>query len=174
MKWLPRLIITILLSSGIAVALSLLPQLENGWDSPVFNSVKAQPVSETNIVDVMSKMQLHLRIRKVEVSHAIISIDLFASPSSDRQQIVQDLYEIPNALFGRSTNINQVLVRVLDGSQHTGGSASLMLAADARREKWLSESGLSIRSAEEKEQYLQSHFRVTYTPYWREKFDVKS
>jgi hypothetical protein len=175
MKWFHRLLITTLLSAGIAVALSLLPQLENGWDSPVMNSVRAQPVSEANIVDVMSKMPLHLRIRRVEVSHAIVSVDLFASPSSDRNEIIQDLFELPDTLFGHSTNINQVLVRVLDSSKNTGDSGSLLLAADARREKWLSsESGLNIHSAEEKEQYLQSHFRMTYTSNWRERPDLKN
>ncbi|MDF2962498.1 MAG: hypothetical protein K0S39_4233 [Paenibacillus sp.] len=176
MKLLPRLLITTLLSVGVAVTLSFLPQLENGWNSPVFRSVKAQPVSEANIVDVMSKMQLHLRIRKVEVTHAIVSVDLLASPASEKSEIVQDLYEIPRTMFSRSTNINQVLVRVLDSSKSsTGGGTALLMATDARREKWLpGETVISTQSIEEMEQYLQSHFRMTYTPRWQERFDVKS
>ncbi|MFD0680926.1 MULTISPECIES: hypothetical protein [unclassified Paenibacillus] len=176
MKWLPRLLITTLLSVGVVVALSLLPQLENGSNSAMFRSVKAQPVSEVNIVDVMSKMQLHLRIRKVEVTHAIVSVDLISSPSSEKSEIVQDMYEIPRTLFSRSTNINQVLVRVLDSSKSsTGSGAALLLATDARREKWLpNENVIPSRSIEEMEQYLQSHFRVTYTTRWRERFEIKS
>jgi hypothetical protein len=175
MKWLVRLLVTSMLSTGIVLSLSVLPQLENGWDSPVLHMVRAEPISEVNIVDVMSNLQLHLRIRKVEVSHAIVSVDLYASPSSSRLEIVKDLYTIPQAMFVHSSNINQVLVRVLDGTKQAGGSTSLLLAADARREKIAAnESRLSPKSAEEIEQYLQTHFRMTYTLNWQEKFDTKS
>ncbi|TDF99341.1 hypothetical protein [Paenibacillus piri] len=176
MKWLSRLLVTLLLSTGVALALSLLPKMENGWNSPVFRSVKAQPVSENNIVDVMSKMPLHLRIRKVEVNHAIVSVDLLASPASEKDDIVQDMYEIPRTFFSRSTNINQVLIRVMDSpTAGNGATATLLLATDARREKWLpSETVFMPLSIEEMEQYLQSHFRMTYTTKWKNRFDIKS
>ncbi|MFE5317169.1 hypothetical protein ACFQ88_00540 [Paenibacillus sp. NPDC056579] len=172
MKWISRLLLTVVLSIALAAGLSLLPQLEN---MAVFRSAKAQPVSESNIVDVLSKTQLHLRIRKVELNHAIVSIDLFASPSSDKKQIVEDLYELPLYMFRTSTNINQILIRVLDGSKDGGKSTSLLLAADARREKWLpSDTFARTESVEEMEQYLQSHFQMTYTQKWRDRFETKS
>ncbi len=49
---------------------------------------------------------------------------------------MQDLYEIPRTMFSASNNVNQVLVRVLDGSI-TQGSPQLLVATDARRDKWL-------------------------------------
>lgn len=175
MKWVARLLLTTLLSVVLIVALSLLPQLERMGSSSVFRSVQAQPVTETNIVDVMSKTQLHLRIRKVEVSHAIISVDLLASPSSGKKEIVQDLYELPRSLFERSTNVNQVLVRVMDSSKESGRAASLLIATDARREKWLpSDNQPSTQSEDEMEAYLQSHFRMTYTSKWQERYKIKS
>ncbi|GAA4843902.1 hypothetical protein GCM10023310_22310 [Paenibacillus vulneris] len=175
MKWFTRLLITIVLSMGLAAGLSVLPQLESKWSLPMFHTVKAQPVSESNVVDVLSKAQLHLRIRKVEMTHAIISIDLFASPATDKKEIVQDLYELPRHLFRSSTNLNQVLIRVLDGSAEGKQSTSLLIAEEARREKWLpSELPISTQSTEEMEQYLQSHFRVTYTAKWQDRFQVKS
>jgi len=175
LKWIARLLLTTLFSMGLLIALSMLPQLERLGSTSVFRSAKAQQVSETNIVDVMSKTQLHLRIRKVEVTHAIVSVDLLASPATDKKEIVQDLYELPRSLFHNSTNINQVLVRVMDGSKDGGRPASLLVAADARREKWLpNESLQETESEEELETYLQSHFRMTYTPKWQERYDVKS
>jgi hypothetical protein len=175
MKWFTRLLITTLVSAGLLVGLSFLPQLERLGSSTVFRSVKAQPISDTNIVDVMSKTQLHLRIRRVEVSHAIVSVDLLASPSTGKKEIVQDLYELPRSLFHNSTNINQVLVRVMDSSKESGRTTSLLVATDARREKWMpNETGLSQQSAEELEEYLQTHFRMTYTPKWQDRFEIKS
>jgi hypothetical protein len=175
MRWLVRLLITSMLSTVITLSLSFLPQLEDGWNSPVFNSARAEPISEMNIVDVISKLQLHLRIRKIEVSRAIVSIDLFTSPSSDRLEIVKDVYEISQVMFNRSSNINQVLIRVLDGSKQAGGSASLLLASDARRERMLKPaSKSSLESLQEIETYLQSNFHVTYTRNWQEKFELRS
>jgi len=174
MKWVSRLLITVVLSIALAAGLSVLPQLEDQWSLPMFRYVKAQPISENNIVDVMSKTQLHLRIRKVELNHAIISVDLFASPSSGQQEIVKDLYDLPFYVFRSSTNINQILIRVMDGSRD-GRGTSLLIAADARREKWLpGDTAIRTESAEEMEQYLQSHSRVTYTQKWRDRFEVKS
>lgn len=175
MKWLIRLLATSILTVCVVLSISLLPQLENDWDSPVFNLVRAEPLTELNVVDVMSKLQLHLRIRKVEVSHAIVSVDLLASPSSDRLEVLKDVSGIPQLLFSHSSNINQVLVRVLDGSKQVGGSTSLLIAADARREKMVrTDYRLETKTGEEMEQYLQSHYRMTFTPNWREKFEAKS
>ncbi|UQZ81928.1 hypothetical protein SK3146_01084 [Paenibacillus konkukensis] len=173
MKWFSRLLITIVLSVGLVLGLSILPELESKWNIPAFHTVKAQPVSDNNIVDVMSKVQLHLRISHVELTHAIVSVDLFASPSSEKAEIIQDMYELSRYFFSGTTNINQVLIRVLDGSKE--GGTSLLLATDARREKWLpGEITPRTQSAEEMEQYLQSHFRVTYTAKWQQRFDAKS
>ncbi|NHN28729.1 hypothetical protein [Paenibacillus agricola] len=174
MRWLVRLLITSMLSTVIALSLSVLPQLEDGWNSPVFNLARAEPISEMNIVDVLSKTQLHLRIRKVEVSRAIVSIDLFTTPSTDRLEIAKDVYAISQVMVNRSSNINQVLIRVLDGSKQAGGSASLLMASDARREQMVPklESSFSVDDQQELETYLQKHFRVTYTRNWQEKFEL--
>jgi hypothetical protein len=78
-------------------------------------------------------------------------------------------------MFNRSSNINQVLIRVLDGSKQAGGSASLLLASDARRERMLKPaSKSSLESLQEIETYLQSNFHVTYTRNWQEKFELRS
>lgn len=175
MKWIARLLLTTVFSVCLVAALSMLPQLERIGNTSVMRSVKAQPVSEVNIVDVMSKVQLHLRVRKVEVSHAIVSVDLLASPSTGKREIIQDLYELPRSLFHQSTNINQVLVRVMDGSKDSGKATSLLIATDARREKWLpNEPQQYTLSEDEMEDYLQSHFRMTYTSRWQERYNVKS
>ncbi len=87
---------------------------------------------------------------------------------------MQDLYEIPRTMFSASNNVNQVLVRVLDGSI-TQGSPQLLVATDARRDKWLAgEPRIVPRGAEEIQSYLDSHYRMTYTPKWQERVFQKS
>ncbi|UUZ79457.1 hypothetical protein LJK88_30455 [Paenibacillus sp. P26] len=56
----------------------------------------------------------------MEVSHSIVSIDLSASKAAENTDIMKDLFEIPKGMFASSTNINQVLVRVLDASNEQG------------------------------------------------------
>ncbi len=173
MKWVPRLLIVTALSIAVASALSYLSQLDESLS--VFRSVKAHPVSENNIVDVVSKMQLHLRVRRVEVNHAVVSIDLLAVKTSAKSEMLRDLYEVPTMMFASSTNINQVLVRVLDASGDREGNPQPLVAVDARREKWLpKEAGLRSGTAEELQQYLDNRFRMTYTFKWQERFAPKS
>ncbi|MBU7315888.1 hypothetical protein [Paenibacillus oleatilyticus] len=173
MKWAPRLFIITALSIAVASALSYLSQLDESLS--VFRTVKAHPVSENNIVDVVSRMQLHLRIRRVEVNHAVVSIDLLAVKTSDKSDMLSDMYEVPTVMFASSTNINQVLVRVLDASGDREGNPQPLAAVDARRERWLpNEAGLRTRNAEELQQYLDTRFRMTYTSKWQERFTPKS
>ncbi|TVY11609.1 hypothetical protein [Paenibacillus cremeus] len=173
MKWFSRVLIMTVISGAVAVSLSYLSVLDE--TAGVFRTVKAQPVSEGNIVDVVSKMQLHLRIRRVEINHAIVSIDLLAVKTTEPTDMVKDLYEIPRYLFGASTNIHQVLIRVLDSSADQGASPQLLIASDARREKWLpSDSRIHPQSLDELQQYLDAHYRMTYTPKWQERTKEKS
>lgn len=173
MKWIPRLLLMTVISIAVAVGLSYLSTLDRTVN--VFRTVQAQPVTETNIVDVVSKMQLHQRIRRVEISHAIVSIDLLSVKTTEKSELFEDLYEIPSVMFSSSTNINQVLIRVLDGSQNQSGSPGLLVATDARRDKWLSnEPKLRPQSAGEFQQYLDAHYRMTYTPQWENRFKEKS
>lgn len=172
MRWIPRLVIMTLVSAAVAVGLSYVLKLDES--ASVFREAKPVNVSESNIVDVVSRMPLHLRIRRVEVSHSIVSIDLLAVKSTPSSDLMQDLYEIPKTMFSASTNVNQVLVRVLDGSR-TESSPQLLVASDARRDKWLAgEPKIVPKGTEEIQSYLDSHYRMTYTPKWQERILQKS
>ena len=173
MNWLSRILVLTTISIGVMAGLSYLSELDKS--ASVFRTVSAQPVSEKNIVDVVSKMQLHLRIRRVEISHSIVSIDLLAVKSTESSDMLKDIYEIPRHLFGSSTNIHQVFIRVLDASADGSGSPQLLVASDARREKWLpGDLRFAHQSTEELAQYLDSHYRMTYTAKWHDRLKEKS
>lgn len=173
MKWVPRLIILTTISVAVVIGLSALSWLDE--KTGIFRTVKAQPVSEQNIVDVISKMQLHLRIRRVDLNYSIVSIDLLAAKTTETNDIVKDLYEIPKVFFDVSSNINQVQLRILDGGSNQEGTPQLLIATDARREKWLpGESGLHLQSTVELQQFLDTHYRMTYTPKWQDRLKEKS
>ncbi|WP_281886916.1 hypothetical protein [Paenibacillus sp. YYML68] len=173
MRWITRLLIMTCISAVVAVGLSYVLQLDES--ASVFRTNKPTTVNESNIVDVVSKMPLHLRIRRVEVSHSIVSVDLLAVQATPTSDLLNDLYQIPNSVFSVSTNINQVHVRVLDGSSTQSSGTQLLVAADARRDKWLpSEPKLQPKGMEELQMFLDSHYRMTYTPKWEEHSRQKS
>ncbi|WP_159883310.1 hypothetical protein [Paenibacillus puerhi] len=168
MNWIPRLVVMTLLSAGLAISLSYLLKLDE--DAAAFRMNKPVQVTEANIVDVVSRMPLHLRIRSVEVSRTYVAIDLIAVTTTDAGDTIRDVYEIPRSLFAASTNINQVFVRVLDASRGQESGAQLLVAADARRDKAAEgEEGLRPVGVEEIQAYLDSHYRMTYTPVWKER-----
>jgi hypothetical protein len=169
-----RIVITIVLSLCIAFLLTMVPQWgtsDSGLMS-VFRMNKAQAISDQNVVDFVGKMQLKLRLRKVEVNRSIISIDLSLNAASSKADILGDLIEVPQYMFAGSTNINQVLIRILDsGTDGGSGNGALIVALDARRENWMSGGDKrSSATSDELAQYIASHYYVTYTPKWKDRF----
>ncbi|SDC40248.1 hypothetical protein SAMN02799630_00434 [Paenibacillus sp. UNCCL117] len=172
MRWIPRLLILTLLSAGIAVGLSYVLKLEES--AAVFRMNKPVQVTEANIVDIVSRMPLHLRIRSVEVSRTYVSIDLIAVTTTDKGDTMQDVYEIPRSMFAASTNINQVFVRVLDVSGEQRGGGQLLVAASAKRDKAAEgDDRHTPVGLEEIQAYVDSHYQMTYTPIWKERHRSK-
>lgn len=170
MKSLYRLMIASLVSIGIAAALSLVPKLDRslttgGPDAPAFRPETAVTLTDRNLVDVLVQPKLHSDIAHVEWNDTILSIDLRSSPEqSSPDSIYDDLYELARVGFSGTKNVQQLLVRVMERQD---GASQLLLAMDAKR----SELGAATAGTEEKkkgtkEQFLSSHFSLTYTHKW--------
>lgn len=175
MNWTRRILAALLLSVAITAGLTLLPHLDNaqqGGLQPAFLN-KGEDLTDRNIVDFMTKMQMHMRIRKVELNRSIVSIDLSANAGVAKTDALQDLYELPQYIFAHTTNINQIFVRVLDTNQDPAKSAggSLVAALDAKRDSWMPDTPrMAPVSADELSQYIQSHYHVTFTAKWDQRF----
>ncbi|WP_248925424.1 hypothetical protein [Paenibacillus hamazuiensis] len=175
MNWTKRIVITLLLSIAITFGLSALPHL--GQDGGrLFSSVflpKAVALNDKNVVDVIGKMQLHLRVRKVDLNRSILSIDLSSNAAAAKDDVLRDFYEIPQYMFEQTTNINQVFVRVMDtGADSSRKSGAVLLAAlDARRDNWMPGDKTAPASTYELAQFVESHYRVTYTSKWKDRFE---
>lgn len=170
MHWLSRILIASLLSVLIAVGLSLLPDM--GWrhDMPAFSQSHPKRLSDGNLVDLLADLQLTSTIRNVDWDQSILYVDLGAVQNVDPQTIFRDMYEIAHAALAGTTNVRQVLIRVMDRPRDKTGAPQLVVALDAQRE------GLPRKEKQEEtpaatgqyERYLAEHFRVTYTVKWKE------
>lgn len=175
MNWTKRILVALTLSVGIAFGLSWLTRFEarsGGELQSVFLN-STQLLNDQNIVDFVAKFQLHLRIRKVELNHSIVSMDLSLNAASSKTDVLRDLHEIPDLIFANTSNINQVFVRVLDtnaGMDRQSGSP-LIAALDARREGWKPGTSKSaLEPVDQLSQILESRYHVTYTKKFNERF----
>jgi hypothetical protein len=177
MKWRQRLLVTAGLSAAVAVCMSLLPQLDPSLDRDAKGHVTSQQaltITDRNLVDLLVQVPLQLRIRKVELNHATLSIDLNLPKNVDEAAVYRDLYAIAQATISRTSNVNQVLVRVMDYSVATSGtSAQLVVAMDADRDH---AKNLDARIQEVStimlEQQVKARFHLTYTPRWQQRYPL--
>ncbi|MDF2723287.1 MAG: hypothetical protein K0Q59_2962 [Paenibacillus sp.] len=168
-----RLAAALLLSAGLAAALSVVPKLDGslsiaGPDSSVFRPDPTIALSDRNLVDLFARFPLQLGISHVEWNDAILSIDLKSYPGTMTESVIyNDLFHIARLVFEGTNNVSQMLVRVMEPSS-SGSGAQLLLAMDAKRSDVAGSklSSLDMQSNKAKEQFISSHFSLTYTHRW--------
>lgn len=174
MKSYNRVLIALLISIGFAAALSVVPKLDRtvqtaGTDAPVFRADYALTLTDRNLVDLFVRYPLHLDISHVEWNDTILSVDLKSNATdTDSGPIYDDLYELARLGFAGTKNVKQLLIRVMEHAPAGKGNPQLLLAMDAKRSDLShaasTPSGMAVK--ETKEQFLSSHFSLTYTHKW--------
>lgn len=177
MKWSMRIVITLGLSIVMTISLSLLPKVDRstGLGSPnSWLSNRTGQLTENNLVDLLVQVPLQLRIRKVELINARLSLDLSLPKNADSAAVYRDLYTIAQTMIMKTKNVNQVFVRVIDYSGVTdSASTQLVLAMVAEREYGKDmEKNASELSLIQLEQQLQNRFRITYTSKWQQRYPL--
>ncbi len=139
-------------------------------DQDVFASAKQ--LSDQNLVDYMVKLPLKLQIAKVSWQHAILSVDLLSVPGNTIDTMVyDDMFELSQFGLHRLTNVNQVLVRIIEHKETELNRNELLLAMDSRKENTQAQKNrMKELSAQDRQEYLQTHYRLTYTQKWKEQF----
>ncbi|GFZ89676.1 hypothetical protein GCM10008018_39850 [Paenibacillus marchantiophytorum] len=177
MKWTMRIVLTLGISVAMVICLSLLPQMDRstGLHAPSnWSSNRAGQLTNENVVDLLVQVPLQLRIRKVELSHSRMSLDLSLPKNADSVSVYRDLYTLAQTMLSKTKNVDQVWVRVIDysGSKESA-STQLVLAMVAERENGKDmEKNASDLSLIQLEQQLQNRFRLTYTSRWQQKYPL--
>jgi hypothetical protein len=69
------------------------------------------------------------------------------------------------------TNVSQVRVRVVEHKQSDGSTKELLVAMDSRKENIADQKQkIEDLNSLNRQKYLQSHFRITYTQKWNDQF----
>jgi hypothetical protein len=170
-----RIILMIVGSVGISFLLMWLVQSNQAAkenDLDVFANPNRNQLSEQNLVDFMVQLPLELQIAKVSWQHAILSVDLLSVPGNTIDTMVyHDLFELSQFGLYRLSNVSQVLVRIIEHKETESNRNELLLAMDSRKENTQAQKySMKELSALNRQKYLQSHYRLTYTQKWKEQF----
>jgi hypothetical protein len=177
MKWKARILITAACSGLLALAMSLLPEaasLPPSNSAQTGSRIQVVQLSDRNLVDLLVQIPLQLRIRKVELSQSVLSIDLSLPKNVEEALVYRDLYVIAQMAISRTSNVNQVLVRIMDYSNvsaHTNAQMVLAMAADRDHAQNL-DARLQEVSSILLEQQVKARFHLTYTSRWQERYPL--
>lgn len=127
-------------------------------------------LTDENLVDGLASLELSVRIAKVDLNGQILSIDLrVAEEQFDKQQLYQSMAEVISFAMEDTSNIDQLLLRLIAEDQWLG-TRYLLLAADVRRGAWPVQALEELRNSgqEELSPSLIRWFRITATHLWKE------
>lgn len=170
-----NVLLTSLATAAIALLLAWLPQTNGDYradgGAPAFQQNEGVPLTDRNLVDRLAALPLQLRIGHVDWQSSVLSVDLLVSPATMAQDIVyHDLYELARFGVQETPNVNQVTVRVMKQAANRPSGSSLLAALDARKEFDGQKPEKPDGGIVNVEQYLQTHYRMTYTQEWKRQF----
>jgi hypothetical protein len=169
-----RILLTIIGSVCISFILMWIVQGQQVYDNDLeaSSNLNGTQLSELNLVDHIVNLPLELQIAKVSWQHSILSVDLLSVPGNTIDTMVyHDLFELSQFGLFRVANVNQVLIRIIEHKETEVNRNELLLAMDSRKEnvqnQRISKKELNTLNRQE---YLQSHYNLTYTQKWKEQF----
>jgi len=130
----------------------------------VFTPMRVERLSADNLADAMVALPLGGRILRVGWDHAILTVDLAASPGPGQPAAVwSDVGTLARFSFAQVSNVNRLLVRVYGTRERYADE--LLFAADSRRADWTEEKLAALRTPQGlPDEAWRSQFRLTVTP----------
>ncbi|WP_018751414.1 hypothetical protein [Paenibacillus sanguinis] len=149
------------------------PQREQKpYAATVFAGQKPGRLTEDNLVDGLSVLPLPLPLAKVDLNAGILSVDLkVTDEESSTEQVYQGMAELISFAFEHTSNVDQLLLRVLAEDRWLG-TRYLLIAADVRRDEISTEELFGLRDMGNGPlpEDLQSSMHITETQLWKSRF----
>lgn len=169
---------SILITAAAAVLLPLIQALDSGTAAVRQTQTAISPqqrvqLTDDNLVDTLRELPLTTPIASVSWEHSVLTLDVkLLKEETTPLEIYQNMAELVAFSFYGTTNVRQLLLRVVTQDAWSG-ERHLLLASDIRRNEWTNETLDQLRSREGAElpAELKSRFRITVTPMWQKRFD---
>lgn len=160
----------VLLSVAVAWGGALAAGWTGGAASPVFREDRTERLTDSNMVDAFVGLPLELRIARADLNQNVLSVDLFLPKGVFAQEFVyHDLYELTRFAWSKTSNVDRVLVRVLQQNGQERTDKELLVAMEALRSQAAAGAALtSEANAAERKAYLEGRYRFTYTKRWKD------
>lgn len=173
-KWVLQVIVMMF---GCTLLLASLSWLSTQGDKAggaytVFAEEQPAMLTNDNLVEGLSALELPTRIGKVNLNRSILSVDLKVTEDDfDVAKLYQGMAELISFSMERTSNVDQLLLRLVAEDKWLG-TRYLLLAADVRRGQWPETALENLRNVGNKEipKELQTWFRMTETHLWKSKF----
>lgn len=156
------LLAAILLSVVIAIMISLIPSsnyFKYRYELPVFEDQKLINVDDQNLVDFIASFSTEMDIKRVNWKHSSLAIDfsIEANKQIDTDTIYEELYNVIKKSFIKSTNINEVLLRVFlsDGDK-------MFVAISAQKSDIIKNPSMEIDQSMSHKEFLDKYFGLNY------------
>lgn len=172
-KWILH---SLLVTLGCALLLSAVTRAGGPLFGPslpvsaaVFETGKPEELNDGNLVDGLSAVELPVPIAKVDLNGTVLSVDLKVTEERfDKGELYRGIAELISFSFERTSNIDQLLLRLVAEDRWLG-TRYLLLAADIRRGEGAESAINELRNAGDGElpKELRTLFRMTETHLWK-------
>lgn len=168
----PRnLFIALLISTGLALLLSLVPEVGGDRPGEVETFQQAQPIylDEQNLVDLFTLSATHYNIKRVKWDNRSLYVD-FAVPSSqlvDEKLLLEDFYSLVYKTFTMTYNVEHFFFRLLEIDHRD--TVRLLLAINAARPLDLT-SLLPPEQIADLGRYIKQTFELRLDPELEQRF----
>lgn len=175
MKWFVRFGLTLVISLGLAVMVSVLPVLDpqtrptaSDTSSTHVATHVTKPVifDDSNLVDYLSELSMHGELSKVSWSYSVLSIDLEYPRQLSIPELYRDLISLTHFGFDDTSNVKHMLVRVVR-SNGKATDEELLVSITANREEW-EQMKQDYNGNESWEMLFDTYFTMKYTEAWEQ------
>ncbi|WP_440109840.1 hypothetical protein [Paenibacillus sp. QZ-Y1] len=179
----PRMIVIASMLATVAavlllVAIQTLHMRTWGGESVQPVSAAHHPIqlTDNNLVDVLSTMELSTPITRVEWKQSILTLDLkVTGTGTSYTEIYGNMATVADLGFRSLENVNQVLLRVMAEDEWLH-KRHLLIAADIRRGEWPMYAIETLRNWESPtlSDELKDWFHMMETELWKKQFEMTS
>ena len=161
-------------SLAIALLISIIPVIQLSSEEQVFAHRSGFTLEKGNLVDFLAEVPIQPRIHRVTWREKALEIDLMveAQSSTGPDDIYRALYHLASHALVGTTNVEELLVRVL--SEQPDDPPLLLASLVAHRTDLAKDSRMSNPQQLDLDLYLSHLFQFSKTASWHHRFSESS
>ncbi|MCU6708363.1 hypothetical protein M6D81_06510 [Paenibacillus sp. J5C_2022] len=135
----------------------------------VFREMPLNRITNENVVDILSGVELRERLGKVKWSSSVLTVDIVASSQGGRPEaLFSDMAKLIRLSYKRLTNVDRLLIRF---TVRSGGEQRIMAAVDVRQQDgWLANESIPAYIDPIHDVKWRNRLRLSFTSAWVQRY----